>query len=858
MRHSARKALIGAICIGLYAFGENLVLAGDEPPQVWDLTQLPTELPLSARQLLAAEVASNALPQVSTDSILRVHQARLALIRHRSPGGQRAPTQLTSIRFPRVENPYRNAARQMLSAANDQYLTVLVNRPMNDNERAQFIEKFKRVDVKDVLSRTPPSREARYVRSLLRPIDVYEETHAELARAGLLKKGAQEAAKAIKDLAGEILHDESKEQIRARVFGDSTDALEEQLKRTQEILRSIKDENDYRLKEIGTDVSGARQRCEQAMLNTTAVLGAVEKLQKLEVATRKKLEYSIGRLTEQQTAALAKLEKSQTDTHQSVVRLERGVHFLIAGEYDKASAAGKLKLLETGMVRLDADEDKNADLVAAEITRQSRLAVTDDVRTFFNQANSICHGLENLGVDEKIVNHARVAIRAGSALNESFSSFVRGDFIGGITSLLGGLFGGGPDPAEVRQQQLLKEFEDLKKGQEDILNRLERIEARLVALDQRVQEYHAEALAHLGDIHIRMRNQTDLLRGLKLTQYDALLEEVRRDGKFLEPAEVVSRISDNPDRIDMVAGTGFQSLKTLVTLNNSRVSEAFHLAAYPRDNETRIGQFLSENWRLHLLLFDEMVKARGVTSAVAISELIHSPRRIVDEHDVHVGNVPPRKDIDNAISELLYAPAVLDYCEACIRVAPVRCIVVPDKRGSRRIASLSEIIQWRQQDRERREVKKRIEDSLELLLRAEFIVNVAIAQQALLNGDALLQYMADQLNAEQPNGTMVTLFKLDGTDRLRDNLLLYILRREVMPQERMPDLSYDIYLSWQHSPALQSYLNRRAAQVNLAMRDGKWCAEWWGNTLAVHATGRGIPIRSVADDTRVGAIVTNA
>jgi hypothetical protein len=127
----------------------------------------------------------------------------------------------------------------------------------------------------------------------------------------------------------------------------------------------------------------------------------------------------------------------------------------------------------------------------------SHANLNEKLTTYLGAANTAVDIAENVfHVDRTVVTAISKGVSATKTVNAAINSIMSGNFIGATTSIVGGIFGGilgeGPDPAEARHQELLSRMDSLKDDVQDVKKGIDELKRGQLALSKQIEEMKNE------------------------------------------------------------------------------------------------------------------------------------------------------------------------------------------------------------------------------------------------------------------------------------------------------------------------------------------------------------------------------
>lgn len=195
--------------------------------------------------------------------------------------------------------------------------------------------------------------------------------------------------------------------------------------------------------------------------------------------------------------------------------LEGDVEFLNQYMFSQMDPSQQLDYLEnqnlTGMT--EEEKDKLKIKVQAVKRKQDFIKASGDVLNTASQVAGIINDLsDELDLDPKFVNTINEGVRIGTAVFNAFASFATGNYVGAVSAIVGGLFGGGgSDPAAQRHEQIMsrlnaiydnqihmmQELHEIKQSLGEIMNNQKTILDTIVNVYQTIESNHRSMLKEI-------------------------------------------------------------------------------------------------------------------------------------------------------------------------------------------------------------------------------------------------------------------------------------------------------------------------------------------------------------------------
>jgi hypothetical protein len=279
-------------------------------------------------------------------------------------------------------------------------------------------------------------------------------------------------------------------------------------------------------------------------------LSTVQSLQAAQLAENQKNVAGLARTfvrfaedTNSQLATLVEtsgtLTQAVSDLEDRVGRTEEGVAFLQRYAFGRMTPSEQLAALRAGQVPGLGDEERSTLEKKIEAV-QAREQLTATVTDFVNGAGHLVTIARNLGVSPKILAPVEQAVTIGSHAASAIKAFASGNVLGGLAAV-SAIFGfGGPDVAAERHKEVMgalkslyeqqgvisEKLDFLIEGQQRLMQGQHLIANAVKYLSEDVARNHVEVLSALG----RLEEEVFYLASLILQAVD---EEYSAAERFL-------------------------------------------------------------------------------------------------------------------------------------------------------------------------------------------------------------------------------------------------------------------------------------------------------------------------------------
>jgi hypothetical protein len=513
-----------------------------------------------------------------------------------------------------------------------------------------------------------------------------------------------------------------------------------------EVRRALSSGSPAALRRIGADAQAAAASVDEIARGVDGAVRLVRHVNALDVSTmrtvrdvQQRISNSVGDL--QQAVSSAPLPRDMNVIARTTATLAVAADVLRAVEPAR-------RLAERAQVISTTIRDAQSLATRAQTLAQESGQLIATTQGYLSEGKSLLGATGALAATFNIptttINRAKRTIETARAAIGIATSLASGNVLGAIGAV-GGLFGGGgPDQAELRHQELLKEFEKVNKRLDELQRGQQRLMEQVAALDRRVDELaaqvarnHAEVMTALGDV-----NRNVLWVGRLVIQDDiSSLDACKQVTRFYEQdsyrgrrdfaqnfpgdirlcEEALARLS-----VDPMQGTNFARILWLDAYDTTGVEARRYSRAVVkpvRDYflDTWLPQVAGSNPAMHARLRGAL--ASPSFTLASLSEKLHRLRSGAPDREVPV-SVLTHPVQDSAVVE--FAKRVLDLhgVQAFFTNGAIRPEAAYFDPGALPLGA-------------------RYLPGEFQLHRALEIVDYAVAQQTLLSGDVMLHHLSE-------------------------------------------------------------------------------------------------------------------
>jgi hypothetical protein len=444
-----------------------------------------------------------------------------------------------------------------------------------------------------------------------------------------------------------------------------------------------------------------------------------------------------------------------------------------------------------------------------------------------NLARNVFH------VDPIVVQSVSKGIAVTNTAKNVANNVMSGNFIGAATSIIGGLFGGvlgdGPDPADVRQQELLGRLDDLekhihevqrgvdelKRGQENLSRQVEDVKKALVLMEKAAEKRHEEISVKLDEIYA----QSLLVKALLIDQIEG---ELRACDDFSADADKGGRdpktglFKSLREQQEFLEEFGHRLYEPCITQLRKLLPNRVEGVIYFESETKAAGDALKEIQARKQV----MEAAWSIVRAKPDPELFYRslllPAHSMFEADkkreaLREGRGGRQTGVEPFTRAVLNIGDVSRICNTLVGVHYYYHLAVAD-----------DFLHW--QTSEQIDPTRMRRFPRGLLINALRLVNGAIAQISLTEGDTLLPELYEFLNSDDQNKVKQGERILKHNEALQRNLALYILQRQIDTKDM---LRYAVATGSSESDAIKKLIGTK---LTLLRKGDLWFFRYGADT----------------------------
>lgn len=555
-------------------------------------------------------------------------------------------------------------------------------------------------------------------------------------------------------------------------------------------------------------------------------LAGVQAAQGEELAALQKnvagLSLTFTRFAETTTRQLDQLHRTQTEIQTELSSMnerlgntERGVAFLTQYTFGRMTPSEQLAALSAGILNVDDPTRREMERQIKLVQRREELNQT--ITSYLNGAGNMVQIASDLGVDPRIVQRAGQAVAIGNAAFNAFQAFSTGNYLSGVaavTGLMGGF--GNRDAGAARHKQIMsalgalfeqneqikRKLDDLERGQRQILRNQQAIYEAVIDLSQQVAANHSAQMALLEEV----RNDVLYNRRLVMARVAEQYGQCRTIEYF--PGTDKPRIDTERRRYPTVRAFASFYLDRSVPINDclhklaSTVADGngdfltyFHLRAYENPTPTdrasqdpgrvqpaQTARFIASVFQPSLDLLRVVQSESGTSGSQRLTVAsLFVPSQTVEALDRKATGLAPvdtlrfGRDTEALLSSLLSPRAVETHARFVSNYHVYYMLLDPiagRPYTSAQLFSPDHVLR---------------RTGYEALRQTRNLLDVAIAQQNLLTGDALLPGLLRLFDRQGQNPTQQERLAWDQAQQLlarnvvlAENFVLYAMRHEVI------------------------------------------------------------------------------
>ncbi len=472
---------------------------------------------------------------------------------------------------------------------------------------------------------------------------------------------------------------------------------------------------------------------------------------------------------------VSEIQTGLSDLSQRTDKNESDIRYLQDALFSKMNPKEQLEALQNGFLATMPKEERD------KLEEQVRLAekrqeIIDDMNGYINTGGQLYNIASNLGVSGPFMDNAKTAIEVGQIAVEAFVNFSTGNYLGAISAVSNvlGIGRKGPDPAAERHQEIMNKLGELLAGQKrmdkkldviietqkTIIQNQKAIFEAIVELSKQVQSQYESLMQRLDEI------QTDVLRNREV-----ILDGVVGDVKFCREI-VKDAVSDhfdpntmrfasiklqqenffnNREKYNPCIDTLFKVMAGLGDSDAPFMAYNWFLKNYQGDSvlkgRNQIEAFNDQVWNPAWNLYTSLVKTIDANTLIPLTNPVTTVSGILARRDAITKlksslTYPSRwtEELSAGAAPLgkllgsYYSPEAIQYYSAhALRFYPYLDLRSPNKQ---RLKTIDEL-------KKTSATANKASDAKTMLRVTASRLDLAIAQQSLLAGDALLPLMYD-------------------------------------------------------------------------------------------------------------------
>lgn len=373
---------------------------------------------------------------------------------------------------------------------------------------------------------------------------------------------------------------------------------------------------------------------------------------------------------------------------------------------------------------------------------------------YLHAGSELVNAAKRLGLPQSVTDAAEKAMAIGDLASQAVSDLLSGNYLGLATNLLGGVFGGGPDPAALRHQQIMEGISAILQTQQQIIKQLYVMDAKLDSLIVWNARNHVEVMQALAELRTMVRGLAEHSADVQLAQLNGCLDFDSR----------VSRKTLEGD----VAQPSYASIREY----RARAITASQAMPEAIACERQLSTFWTFTRRGRDQSFDYASFSPSLLLPTVMDTAAYNAFHRMDAGLLRIlGDSAVEKVLRQAIAPILEDTALFEPSSAQRGTLPqgAASALASAARGSiirpvaaiklaEIVASMSTYLPLRADQREwfrsdslasgdvnGATVRESTENAQETLARALWIVQVAIVQQAFLGGDRALPILAQRI-----------------------------------------------------------------------------------------------------------------
>lgn len=356
----------------------------------------------------------------------------------------------------------------------------------------------------------------------------------------------------------------------------------------------------------------------------------------------KGLAAGLSALARETQRSLRDIQKNQQDIEVGIRQLTvateqntKDIAFVQEFMFGKMTTEEQLSALKGGMFRGMSQKDR-AELTTKIELVQKRENLVKAFGTALQGADLAINVAAKFGVNPKVLGKISKGVQVGSAALNTFTSIVSGNYLGAATALFSVFGGGGVDAGQMRHEEVMAalqgikdDLNDLKVGQQEIMRSQQEIYRAVIDLSNLVIETHEKQMLNID----RARNEILFNRGLLV---ELIQKDVEHCHRFLKArTQFASFVNEdfqsNEDLFDFLRSNnrrfqtcwdGLESALFLPEqLNGFKPSLLLASESSTAHESTRASQFESDHYRPLLGFVENTATALGASYSMSLNAL---------------------------------------------------------------------------------------------------------------------------------------------------------------------------------------------------------------------------------------------
>ena len=468
---------------------------------------------------------------------------------------------------------------------------------------------------------------------------------------------------------------------------------------------------------------------------------------------------------------------------------------------------------------------------------QKQLALVTEVKGYLQKGDAILDFAAQVGVSPQIVATGRTLLNAGSAVSDAIGNVLSGNYLGAVAGIgnliFGGVFGGGPDLATLRHQELLSKLSEINgkvdqllAGQQTILKGLAVLDDKINKLFETVVKNHVEVMQTLYEIkYDELYNRSliiEVIDGSLKVPREFLRADPNSASTLLSLQEFQNQRHEDLSTWFLSRSGDYIAVEPAVRTftSTAQMSLYFDLEANPATQGQDVVDYRNNVVNPVLDYFQARFPAandRGraistlVTPSLTLSDLQQKLTLMPNAPTTPPLLGPSIQIIFAAFNKMVNYEAVKQYIDLILRMQVLYPLIrYPDFTKLLSVEELGKPETYGSQ------VKAVLKDNAwPRLLVAQQLMNRAVAQQTLMSGDILLPLLSQDLQSQDQTTSDGSLKVLRGMptmqpEEIQQNVVRYLLTQRL--RENQGDLfSYKVALAVHPDPTYLTNLFKKAA-----------------------------------------------